>query len=318
MMRTSRRHFLKTSTVAATAAYLGPRGLFAQATASPATDRAGQMRAAAVKAKITTQPLRGNISVLMGSGGNIAVLPGGDGKLLVDSGFSTARPQVSEALTGISADPVKRLINTHWHFDHTDGNEWMHSAGATILAHKNTRKRMSAPQTMVDLGMSLPASPAGALPTEWMQATRTLQANSETLHLSHFDPAHTDGDISVHFANADVFHAGDTWFNGLYPFIDYSSGGNIDGMIKAADRILATTSAATILIPGHGPVGNREQFQQFHDMLTGTREKVAVLKKQGRTLEEVVAAKPTAVYDEHFKAATGSTDFYIKLVYEGV
>jgi len=282
------------------------------------------MRAAGASAKITTHPLRGNVSALLGSGGNIAVLTGApgapksDGKLLIDSGFSTSRPQIAEALAAINADPLTHLIDTHWHFDHTDGNGWMHTAGATIIAHENTKKRLSTDQRIAAFGMTVPASPAGALPTVVFSEDHTLALNGETLHLTHYAPAHTDTDISVYFANADILHVGDTWFNGIYPFIDYSTGGNIDGMVAAAKRNLSTATAKTIIIPGHGPIGDRAQLQQFHDMLSGVRETVATLKRQGRSIDDIIAAKPTAPFDSNFKAALGPVGSFIRLVFQGV
>ena len=321
---TTRRRFLQTSALTLTAAHLAPRSLFAQQpAAAPPVDRFAQMRASAAGAKITTQALRGNVSVLLGSGGNIAVLPGpadpgkSDGKLCIDSGFSTSQPQVAAALTAISPGPISLLINTHWHFDHTDGNEWMHAAGAEIAAHEKTRDRLSTTQHVAAYDMTVPPLPTKALPTVLFSDTRTLAGNGETLHLAHYDPAHTDTDISVLFTNADILHVGDTWFNGIYPFIDYSSGGNIDGMIRATARNLATASAKTIIIPGHGPVGDRAQLTQYHDMLTGVRDKVATLKKQGRTLDEVIVANPAVPFDSTFKPLTPG-GFFLKLVYQGV
>lgn len=322
----TRRHFLQTAVLTATAAHLAPSSLFAQQTpAAPAAapDRITQMRTAAASAKITTQPLRGNVSVLLGSGGNIAVLPGpadptkSDGKLCVDSGFSTSRPQVAAALDALSPGRISLLINTHWHFDHTDGNEWMHAAGAEIAAHEKTRDRLSTTQHIAAYNMTVPPLPPSALPTVLFSDTRTLSGNGEVLHLAHYPPAHTDTDISIHFTNADILHVGDTWFNGLYPFIDYSTGGSIDGMIKATDRNLSTAAPTTIIIPGHGPIGDRAQLQQFHDMLTGVREKVASLKQQGRSIDEIIAAKPTAAYDASFKPL-GPGDAFVRLVYQGV
>ena len=310
----SRRRFLTTSATVAAAAYFAPSALFAQA-----GDAVSQMRASGATAKISTQKLRGNVSVLMGSGGNILVLPGTDGKLLVDSGFATSRPQITEALAAISNDPIKHLVDTHWHFDHTDGNEWLHAAGATIIAHENTRKRLSTPQQIAAFNAHFPPAPAGALPTIVFSQDKTITTNGETLHLAHFSPAHTDSDISVHFAKANIIHAGDTWFHGVYPFIDYSSGGNINGMITATALTLSRADNETILIPGHGPVGNKAQLTADHEMLVAIRDNVAALKKQGKSVEEAIAAKPTASFDA--KYATGGIvppDTFTRLVYAGV
>jgi glyoxylase-like metal-dependent hydrolase (beta-lactamase superfamily II) len=253
----------------------------------------------------------------MGSGGNIAVLPGSDGKLLIDAGIPASKPRISEALAGISSDPIKHLVNTHWHFDHTDGNEWLHSAGAAILAHVNTRKRLSTTTLVVDWDFTFPPAPAGALPAEVFQTEQILQLNGATVVLHHYEPAHTDGDISVHFTEADVLHVGDTWWNGVYPFIDYSTGGSIDGTIQATEFNLAKVSAKTVIIPGHGPVADKSQLVEFQDLLTTLRARIAALKKQGKSLEEVLAAKPTSPYDAKWGALVPPA-LFAELVYQGV
>lgn len=313
----TRRRFLATSVTAAAATCLTSRDLFArQDVQEPAIVVQG--RAAAATAKIKTQRLRGNVSVLIGSGGNIAVLPGPEGKLLVDAGISTSRPQIIEALSAISADPIQRLINTHWHWDHTDGNQWLHSAGATIIANERTRRRLVTSQTVAALNATFPPAPTDALPTVLFTDTYTVTANGTTLLLSHYDPAHTDTDISVLFADADILHTGDTWFSGAYPFIDYSTGGHIDGMIRATQRNLGVGTGSTIIIPGHGAVGNKDQLSQSLDMLTAIRDRVAALKKQGRTMDEAVAAKPTAPFDTKWATGFVTPDMFVRLVYQGV
>lgn len=309
----TRRSFLKKTSLAAAAAWFGTGNLFGQA-----TDAVSQMRAGGATAKITVVPCRRNVSVLMGSGGNIAVLPGKDGKLLVDSGFSSSQRQITEALNGLGSEPLKHLIDTHWHFDHTDGNEWMHAAGATIIAQENTKKRLSTPQVIAAFHASFPAAPEGAIPSVVFSSSDSMHTNGETIEMVHYAPAHTDTDISVHFLEAEVLHCGDTWFNGFYPFIDYSSGGNIDGMIKATASNLDKTTAKTIIIPGHGPVGDRAQLAAYQEMLTGIREKVAGLKKQGKSVEETVAAKPTAEFDAKWGGGIMNGDAFTGLVYQGV
>jgi glyoxylase-like metal-dependent hydrolase (beta-lactamase superfamily II) len=313
----SRRQFLVSSGVAVAAACLAPPRLFAQK---------GLVEIALKKsatAKITAQTLRRNISVLLGPGGNIAVLTGLDGKLLVDAEVVTARSNVAAALAGINADPIKQLINTHWHFDHTGGNEWVHrlsekSGGVIILAHENTRKRLSVDTRVEGWGYTFPAAPAGAIPTSVFQEERALHFNGSTLALKYYGPAHTDSDISVHFTEADVLHTGDTLWNRNYPFIDYSTGGSIDGQIRAAEANLAMVSATTIVIPGHGAVGGKADLMLFRDVLVEAREKVAKLKKQGRTLEEVVAAKPTARYDAEWGQGFQNPQSFLGWVYQGV
>jgi glyoxylase-like metal-dependent hydrolase (beta-lactamase superfamily II) len=306
----SRRHFLATS-AAATAACLVRGRLYAQ----PAQDFLGKTRAANANNKITTTPLRRNVTALLGAGGNIAVLAAKEGKLVVDSGYASCQPQLTAALAAINAEPIMVLINTHWHLDHADGNEWMHSAGATIWAHENTRSRMSSTQFMAAVNATIPPAPTGALPTVLVNTYRKLSDSISTLMLTHYEPAHTDTDLSVHFTEADIFHTGDTWFNGFYPFIDYSSGGSINGMIAAAEKNLATVTDTTIIIPGHGPIGNKAQLTEFREMLVGARDNVAKLKKEGKSLQETIAAKPTAAYDEKWGK---KPETFIGYVYLGV
>jgi hypothetical protein len=195
----SRRQFLAAGGLTVAAACFAPSYLMAETEGIVV----GAFKEAAT-AKVTVQNLRRNISVLLGPGGNIAVLTGPDGKLLVDAEIITARPHVSEALASINADPIKQLINTHWHFDHTGGNEWVHEAGASILAHENTRKHLSqATRVEGNFRYTFPAAPAGAIPSAVFKDEHTLHANNTTLMLKHYQPAHTDSDISVHFVEAD-------------------------------------------------------------------------------------------------------------------
>jgi glyoxylase-like metal-dependent hydrolase (beta-lactamase superfamily II) len=312
-LRISRRHFLTSSVVAATGVWLMPRRLFAAAESPVVT-----IRNAAANAKITVTKLRGNVSVLEGSGGNIAVLTGRDGKLLVDAGIPGTKPRIIEALTSLSDDPVKHLINTHWHFDHTDGNEWLHSIGAEITAHDNTRKHLSTTTRVEDWNFTFPPAPPSALPTKILTGDETLHLNGSTLALKYYGPAHTDSDISIEFTDSDILHVADTFWNGHYPFIDYSTGGNVDGMIRAAEANVARVTDKTIVIPGHGPIGNKSQLVEFRDMLVTIREKVAALKKQGKSRDEVVAAKPSANYDAKWGGFVVNGDFFTRLVYAGV
>jgi glyoxylase-like metal-dependent hydrolase (beta-lactamase superfamily II) len=310
----SRRQFLTSASLAAATLWIGPRRVLAQ---HELDDLVSQMRAEAGTAKILVRPLRGNVSVLVGSGGNIAVLPGRDGKLLVDAGLPGSRPRISKALAAISSDPIRYLINTHWHFDHTDGNEWLHAAGASILAHENTRKHLSTTTRVEDWNYTFPPSPPGALPSDVFKTERTLHLNGATVVLRHYGPAHTDSDLSVYFAEADVLHVGDTWWNGIYPFIDRSTGGSIDGMIHATESNLARITARTLIIPGHGSVGDRAQLIEFRDMLVAIRTKVAALKQQGKSLAEVLAAKPTAAYDARWGSLVPPR-LFTRTVYGGV
>jgi len=309
---TSRRSFL-VSAGAAAVAFMAPRRLFGQEDGLVQTAR----RTASTDT-VTVQKLRSNVSVLLGAGGNIAVLTGPDGKLLIDAGFAGARPQITNALASVSSDPIKHLVNTHWHFDHTDGNEWLHSEGAAILAHTNTHKHLSTTTRVEGWNFTFTPSPPGAHPTVVFDDERTLKLNGTTIALKHYAPAHTDSDISVHFTDADIFHIADTYWNGYYPFIDYSTGGSIDGMIRATEANLAKVTASTIVIPGHGAVGDKSQLGFYRDLLVNTREKVAVLKKQGKSLEEIVATKPTAATDATWGNGFRSPKDFIGDVFQGV
>jgi glyoxylase-like metal-dependent hydrolase (beta-lactamase superfamily II) len=310
----SRRQFLAAGGMAAAAACFAPGHLVAQTGGLVQ----GAYKEAAV-AKISVQTLRRNISVLLGPGGNIAVLTGPDGKLLVDAEIVTARPHVAEALASINVDPIRQLVNTHWHFDHTGGNEWVHEAGASILAHENTRKHLSqATRVEGNWQYTFPPAPASAIPSTVFSEEHTLHFNNTTLMLKHYSPAHTDSDIFVYFPEANVLHTGDTFWNRDYPFIDYATGGSIDGQIKAAEANVALATDKTIVIPGHGAVGGKTDLVLFRDVLVEIRDKVAVLKKQGKALPEVVAAKPSARYDAVWGNLFQNPSNFVALVYQGV
>jgi len=309
----SRRRFVASAGLAATAVCVVPHRVFGgEERLVVAARKSGET------ANVTVQALRGNVSALIGAGGNIAVLPGNDGKLIIDAGYLSARNKIAAALSSLSPDPIKHLVNTHWHFDHTDGNEWMHSAGATITAHENTRKHLSTSTRVEDWNFTFPPSPVGAIPTDVFSADKSLQLNGATIALKHYGPAHTDGDISIYFTEADVLHTGDTWWNGHYPFIDYSTGGSINGMIKAAEANLTMVTDKTIVVPGHGPVGGKTEMIEYRDILASIRDRVAALKEEGKSLNEIVAAKPTAAYDAKWGTGFVNGEFFTKLVYKGV
>ena len=310
----SRRQFMTMAGLATAGICLTPRQIFASGVSPVVT-----IRQAAATAKIAVTQLRDNVSVLEGSGGNIAVLSGRDGKLLVDAGITASRPRITEALARIGPEPVQHLISSHWHFDHTDGNAWLHSEGAEITGHVNTRKHLAV-ETRVDAwNFTFPPSPLGALPTHVFEDEHEIQINGMTLALKHYLPAHTDSDISVEFADADILHVADTFWNGVYPFIDYETGGSINGLIRAAEANLARVSDKTIVIPGHGPaVSNKAQLIEYRDMMVDVRDKVSALKQQGRSLVDVVAAKPTADYDAKWSGFVIDGSTFASLVYEGV
>lgn len=279
---------------------------------------AAQMKAAGATAKVATIPLRSGLSLLAGAGGNILVLSGADGLLAVDSGLCTAQAQITKALAALAREPLRYLVNTHCHFDHTGGNEWMHSAGATIIAQERTRLRMSSTQNIPAFDVVVPPSPPSALPTVLFPQSQTLAVDDEVIQLRRHTPAHTDTDISVFFPNANVLHTGDTWFHDEYPLVDYDNGGSIRGMLAASAENLSLANSETIVIPGHGEAGDRNDLFDFHEMLLSVCDEVAALKKSGCSMEAVVAAKPTLPFHETWAGGFISPDLFTSLVYRGL
>ncbi len=314
----SRRNFclccLGGAALATTGEWLTPEQAFAEARGIVSL-----IKDSAATSPITAHKLRSNITVLEGSGGNMAVLTGQDGKVLVDAGIGVSRAHIAAALAAVGPEPITHLINTHWHFDHTDGNTWLNQAGAKIIAHENTRKYLSKVQRVDDWDYNFLSLPPGGLPDEVFATDHSLALNGSNIGLKYYGAAHTDSDISVTFAEADVIHVADTFWNGVYQFIDYSTGGSIDGMIAASNANLAAITNNTIVIAGHGkPVSNKTELQGFRDMLVAIRENVATLKKQGRSREEAVAAKPTAAFDAIYGNFVIDPAFFTRLVYTGV
>jgi cyclase len=291
----------------------GPQTLPVPAPVS--NDRVAQMRAQAATVPVKTTKLRGNLYMLSGPGGNMVALTGPEGKVLVDSSFAGSVPKIIAALGAIDDRPLKLLINTHWHFDHTDGNAGLHQTGATIIAHENTLKRLSTPQEIALFQMHFDAAPPGAWPRQTFNDQFALYFDGERIDLAHILPAHTDSDIYVLYERGNVLHCGDVWFNGTYPFIDPSSGGNIDGMIAGSAECLKYVDAETIIIPGHGPLGNKAQLTSYHDMMVTVRDRVTKQKAAGKTVQEVVAAKPTADLDAEWGKGNVNGDFFTTLVY---
>ena len=313
--RMNRRNFLELG-VAASAAGLIPRGLAAQATA--VAQRAAQASADASATPIQITNLYDNVYLLQGAGGNMVLQTGPDGNVLIDSSFAPAVPRIREVIGTLSKNAAAGpgiLINTHWHSDHTGGNEGLHSAGFTIFAQQNTRTRLSTAQTLKMFHVNTPASPPGAWPAITFESVLHLWRNGDSLDLVHFDPAHTDTDIYIHIHKANVLHIGDVWFNGFYPFIDEGTGGSIGGVIRAVETALALADTSTKIIPGHGPLGSKAGLQKFHGMLSAVRDKVAAFKAGGATEEEAIAKKPTAEFDAVMGTGMMSPDNFAGLVY---
>jgi cyclase len=319
----SRRSFLRTTaTIGAGAlvARYAPAGVIdlearsaMRQAAAAQKDAAAARRAQLGSIPIQSTPLGSGLVMLSGPGGNVVVLHGSEGKIVVDSFVQPAWPALKSMLDKLPGGSIKTLIDTHWHFDHTDNNGNFHQAGAAIIAHDNTKQRMTESHDL--LGMHFDPSPAPALPTETFGDRKLLRANGEEIAMFYVPPAHTDGDIVVQYRNANVLHMGDLFFNGFYPFIDASTGGNIHGMINGAERALKLINARTKVVPGHGPLGDRAAIDRYRAMLATVRDSVAKLKSAGQLLQQVQAAKPTAQFDEAWGKGTMSPDDFVALVY---
>jgi cyclase len=268
--------------------------------------------------QITATYVGVGVYMLAGSGGNIGLCVGDDGPFLVDDQYAPLTPKIKTAIAAITPQPVKFVLNTHWHGDHTGGNEHMGDAGALIIAQENVRKRMSTEQLIEFLDMRTPPSPPIALPIVTFTEDVTVYWNGETIHATHAPHAHTDGDAIIHFENANVFHMGDTFFNGAYPFIDLSSGGGINGVIAAADRVLALANSRTRIIPGHGPLAGVQELQRYRSMLVTIRDRVATMINDGLSEGDVVRESPTAEFDAVYGGAFIRPNQFATLVYRSL
>jgi glyoxylase-like metal-dependent hydrolase (beta-lactamase superfamily II) len=273
----------------------------------------------AAKAQLSGKMLRGDVGVIIGAGGNVGVLKGADGAVLVDSSYSTAAEHLWEQVNALGIQKVPLLINTHWHFDHTDGNAALHARGARILAHAQTRHWMSQDHEINVPGLFdhavIEAAPKAGLPDDVMTSERTLKHGGETMRLKHYPAAHTDSDIAIFFEKANVVHTGDLYFSTSYPMIDFTTGGRISGMIDAGHKILAATNEETIIIPGHGPIATRQQYADYVTMMETIEKTVQMLKQQGKSVDEVVAAKATAAFDDQWGKGFIKPDGFARLVY---
>jgi cyclase len=256
--------------------------------------------------------------MLTGAGGNIGVSAGENGVFLVDDQYAPLTPKIQAALATVSPQAPRFVLNTHWHGDHTGGNENLGKAGALIVAQDNVRRRMSVEQFNEVFNRRTPPSPPAALPVVTFSETVTFYLNGDTIHVFHVPPAHTDGDALVHFRRANVIHMGDTFFNGNYPFVDVSSGGSLEGVIGAADRVLALANPDTKIIPGHGPLADRRALQAYRDMLVQVRDRVRRLIAERKTLEQSVAAKPLADLDATWGRGFINSDRMVTFAYQSL
>ena len=268
--------------------------------------------------EIETIPVADGVYMLVGAGGNIGLSVGDDGAFVIDDQFAPLSEKILAAIAAVTDADVEFLVNTHFHGDHTGGNEAFGAAGAVIVAHENVRARMSTDQFREIFNQPIPASPAGALPIVTFTDEMTFHWNGDTIRAIHVAPAHTDGDTILYFQNANVIHMGDTFFNGVYPFIDVSSNGDINGIIAAGYRALGIANEDTAIIPGHGPVSNAAGLAAWLDVLKVTRVSMQSLIDQGMSEDEAVAARPTAEFDEQYGGGFMNPENYNRLLYQSL
>ena len=267
------------------------------------------------KVQIKTVKTSGNVYMLMGSGGNLGVLVGDDGVFLVDDQFAPLTKKIKDAIGKISDKEIRFLINTHWHFDHVGGNENLGETGSVIIAHENVRKRMSTDQFIEFFQKKVPASPKVALPIITFTQDLMFHLNGEDVHVFHVNNAHTDGDSIVYFRNSNVIHTGDIYFAGIYPFIDTSSHGSVNGVIDAAQHILSIIDDNTKVIPGHGSLSNKAELSAYVDMLISMRAKITKQISDGKTLEEIQKTKPAQKFDEKWGHGMLTSDKFVQILY---
>ena len=261
------------------------RAVLLAAAATPVLAQPSAMEAV----QIRVERVAPGVAVIFGRGGNIGLSYGGDGNVLIDDQYAPLTERILAAVREVDPDPIRFVVNTHWHGDHTGGNENVGRTGAVIVAHENVRERLSVGQML--RGTHVPPAPAGALPVVTFNDDVTFHLNGDEIRVHHVEHAHTDGDALVYWTRANVLHMGDTYFNGLLPFIDLESGGSVRGFVAAVDEALRIANAQTVIIPGHGPVATRANLQAYHDMLVELAGRVGLEIRAGRSLDEVKALR---------------------------
>jgi cyclase len=266
------------------------------------------------KVEIRATKLGESTYMMQGAGGNLGLSIGEDAVFLIDDQFAPLTAKIQAAIAQLTPKAVRFVLNTHWHGDHTGGNENFGKSGAIIVAHENVRSRMSTEQFIELMKMTEKASPRAALPVVTFAGSVTFHLNGDEIRVFHVPKAHTDGDAMVHFAKSDVIHMGDVYFNGMYPFIDTSSGGSIRGVVAACDRVLGMVGESTKIIPGHGPLSNKAELKAYRDMLAAVAERIGKLVADGRKEEEILAANPTAEFDAKWGGGFMKTPRFVQMV----
>ena len=237
---------------------------------------------------IQTTKVAGNVYMLTGAGGNIGASIGPDGIVIVDDQFAPLAPKIKAALAAITKEPLRFVLNTHYHGDHTGGNE-VFGREAPIIAHHNVRKRLASGSSAP--GRETPPAPQAALPVLTFDSDLSIHLNGEEIRVIHLPRGHTDGDSVIHFTGSNVVHMGDNFFNGMFPFVDVAGGGSVRGLIAGVDRVLTTIPDDVRIIPGHGPGGDKAALRRYSDMLVATYAAVEAAARAGRTLDQMKADK---------------------------
>jgi len=270
------------------------------------------------KVEIKTTDLGDNVYMLEGQGGNITVAVAKDGIIMVDGQYAPLHDKIKAAISAISNEPIKYLINTHYHGDHTGGNEPFAKDGVTVVSEINVKNRLAAGTTNGLTGAKVPPAPAGALPTRTYTGAYHIRLRGRVADLKHIANAHTDGDTYVWFKAANVLSTGDTFTNGRYPNIDFANGGNIKGMIAATDAYLKLTNAKSRIVPGHGGLADKAALTEYRTMLVTARDRMAKLVKDGKSEDDVVAAKPFADLDAKWAPSELASKNFIRVVYHSL
>jgi glyoxylase-like metal-dependent hydrolase (beta-lactamase superfamily II) len=271
------------------------------------------------KVELTVTPVAKNIYMIAGGvGGNIGMCVGDDGVVLIDDMFAPLADKIVAAVKSVTDKPIKILLNTHHHGDHTGANEAMAKLGVTLVAHDNTYLRLSTPQTSAFTGKTSPPQPKGLYPHVTFAEEMTVRMCGYTVKATRIPAAHTDTDIAIHFVEADVYHLGDTFFSEAFPFFDLGAGGNINGMIAAMDAAIANSSATTKVIPGHGKLSDKAGMIAYRDMMVTIRDRIQTAMAEGKDLPAINAMKPTADLDAKWASGFMNAEFVTRIVYESL